>query len=125
MKIINLAQEKSARYAKARELTALVNPLVEEAFGARVRGDIFGTSYNAGDTHVNSKGVVLGYIGKGGFDFESRGHFFADATGLIERDYSKRDGSVITVPAKYEAQARKYAELYEKKVGKEVTIRIE
>jgi hypothetical protein len=125
MKIIDLAQEKVSKSIRAQELAELVNPLVEEAFGDNIVGDCFANQFE--DNHdLMSRGPGLGYIQKNSiFAFGFLGHFMQDASGNDIHDYSKRDGSVITVPAKYESQARRYAQLYEKKLGKEVTIRLE
>lgn len=90
-----------------------VSPLIREAFGKRTRGDysVFSEGFNF------SQGLETIYE-KSTFGFLYRyiGHF--NSIG------GSTDGSSLSVREKYLAQAKIYAELYEKEFGKEVRIKV-
>ncbi len=107
------------RTEKRSSIVDLVNPLIEEAFGKGFRGNYDYAEMSTMDGPSGLKEVNgLGLIGRKrmlGFVCEYAGQ-------LGTRFGHDFDGSVIAVFPRYETEAKRYAELYEKNVGKPVKI---
>lgn len=95
-------------------LVSLVKELVKESFGQNVKPNIMIASVpGIGSACVESE--KLNAIAKG--------RFFNTCWKLYGV-FNNNDGSELTVRSKYESQALNYAELYQQKTGKEVTVTI-
>ncbi|VVB82308.1 Uncharacterised protein [uncultured archaeon] len=94
---------------KVKQNRDLVNPLVEQAFGEGFRGDYVPSEY---DPLQIMEGLYL--IGKEKvFRFTYAGSF----------EY-QGNGSKLEIVEEFREQAKKYAQLYEAKTGKKVTIQM-
>jgi hypothetical protein len=133
MKLINYIELGKKEDKENRDLADKINNLIKGSFGVECSGD--NTIYTVADDILpicyKFKKGKLGLIVKVEDRHGIRGilknltSFPMSVCGsFVEDKKGQEDGSVISVLPKYEHEARKYAELYEKKFDKEVTINI-
>lgn len=111
--------KRTDRTEKRSSIIDLVNPIVEQAFGRRFKGNYDFEDHSLFDGSTGLKEINrLCMIGKRrllGLSCEYAGQ-------LGSFRHQEADGSVIAVFPNYESAAKKYAELYKQKTGKEVQI---
>ncbi len=97
------------------EIVERVNALVQDSFG----------HYNRGDYHIISGGLSGGTLEKRKDCLEvvaSKTWFGDPSMGAGVKGVLNANGSVIAVLKKYEAKAKKYAELYRQEFGRRVKV---